>query len=84
MAITVGLRGRADVLTFRVTDNGPGFDPARVRRGAGLQSMRDRLGALEGRVSVVTAPGSGTTIAGTVPVPATTATPPEALTQDPL
>ena len=84
VAITVRLRRRGDVLTFRVTDNGPGFDPARVRHGAGLQSMRDRLGALEGRVSVVTAPGRGTTIAGTVPVPATTATPPEALTQYPL
>jgi signal transduction histidine kinase len=82
VAITVGLRQRGDLVTFRVSDNGPGFDPARVRNGAGLQGMRDRLGALEGRVSIVTAAGRGTTIAGSVPVHATTTTSPEALAQD--
>ena len=33
--------------------------------------MRDRLGALDGHVSIVTAPGNGTFVIGSVPLPAT-------------
>src|SRR3954465_10599979 len=51
--ITVALRPRADELTFRVADDGAGFDAAHARLGAGLQHMRDRLGALDGRLSIV-------------------------------
>jgi hypothetical protein len=30
--------------------------------------MHDRLGALDGRLSIITAPGRGTVVAGSVPV----------------
>jgi hypothetical protein len=30
--------------------------------------MRDRLGALDGRLSILTAPGKGTTVGGSVPL----------------
>jgi signal transduction histidine kinase len=66
--ITVALRQHADALTFRVGDNGPGFDPSQPNEGAGLENMRDRLGALDGRLSIVTAPGEGTTVEGSVPL----------------
>lgn len=82
VAIAVALRQHANELTFQVIDNGPGFDPSQAHTGAGLQNMRDRLGALDGRLSIVTAPGRGTTIAGSVPLRATTTTPRESVARD--
>src|ERR687898_175607 len=53
----------ADTLTLRVADDGRGFDPARdPGEGFGLQSIRERLMRLDGRVEVESAPGEGTTI----------------------
>src|SRR3954454_16310728 len=68
VAITVALREQAGELTSVVSDDGPGFDPSRVQLGAGLQNMRDRLGALDGRLSITSAPGQGTTVTGRVPL----------------
>jgi signal transduction histidine kinase len=61
--------GRSDgALTFEVEDDGVGFDPGTVTRGTGLQGIADRLAALGGALEVRSAPGSGTTIAGRLPV----------------
>jgi signal transduction histidine kinase len=68
VAITVSIRVDNDSLSFNVTDDGPGFDLSRATEGAGLHNMRDRIGALEGRLSIIAAPGRGTTVAGTVPL----------------
>jgi signal transduction histidine kinase len=50
---------------FAVTDDGPGFDLA-AATGSGLRNMSDRLAALGGSCRVVSAPGQGTSVAGTV------------------
>jgi signal transduction histidine kinase len=64
----VGTDGR-DVVTFSVTDDGVGFDPAGSGgRGHGFVNMSDRLGAIGGTVAVDSAPGQGTRVSGTVPV----------------
>jgi signal transduction histidine kinase len=55
-------------LGFTVTDNGDGFDPAKATHGTGLQGMADRLAAVGGTLRVEAAPGSGTTVSGTLPV----------------
>jgi signal transduction histidine kinase len=55
-------------LAFTVADDGRGFDPATTPRGMGLQNMADRLAALGGSLEVRSAPGSGTTIEGNIPV----------------
>jgi signal transduction histidine kinase len=55
-------------LLFTVTDDGRGFDPVTTPPGSGLQNMRDRLEALGGTVEVESAPGSGTTVSGRIPV----------------
>jgi signal transduction histidine kinase len=68
--ITVTLREHDGELEFDVSDNGPGFYPSGSNPGTGLQNIRDRLGAVDGRVSIITAPGQGTTVSGAVPVPA--------------
>jgi signal transduction histidine kinase len=54
-------------ISFEVTDDGPGFDPRTAKRGSGLQNMADRIAAAGGRLQIVSSPGAGTTISGTVP-----------------
>jgi signal transduction histidine kinase len=56
-------------LSFAVVDRGRGFDPSSVRSGSGLQGMADRLAAVGGSLEVTSAVGSGTTVAGRVPLP---------------
>jgi signal transduction histidine kinase len=58
----------ADRLHLEVRDDGPGFDVARVHDGVGLQNMRDRIGAIGGRVDVISEPGHGTLVAVSAPV----------------
>jgi signal transduction histidine kinase len=55
-------------LGFTVTDDGDGFDPTKATHGTGLQGMADRLAAVGGALRVDSAPGSGTTVSGTLPV----------------
>jgi signal transduction histidine kinase len=54
-------------LTFEVHDDGSGFDTVGMTYGTGLQGMADRLDAIGGTVGVISAPGEGTTIRGSVP-----------------
>jgi signal transduction histidine kinase len=61
---TVELRQAGGRLTFLVTDDGAGFDLASPVTGSGLQGMRDRIAALGGSLTVSSAPGRGTTVAG--------------------
>jgi signal transduction histidine kinase len=74
---TIELSHDSSELTFRVTDDGRGFDPDTVARGTGLQGMIDRLDAIGGSLEIRSEPGRGTTIAGRVPEtePATPAAP---------
>jgi signal transduction histidine kinase len=65
---TVRLRQDGGALSFEVSDDGRGFDPAATRISAGTQNMTDRIGALGGSVKITSAPGQGTTIAGTIPL----------------
>jgi signal transduction histidine kinase len=65
---TVRLWQGDGMLSFAVTDDGRGFDPAVTDYGTGLQGMADRLAALGGNLEVVSAPGGGTTVTGRVPV----------------
>jgi signal transduction histidine kinase len=57
-------------LTFEVTDDGRGFDPTAAHSGSGLQGIADRIAALGGELTVRSAPGKGTTVAGRLPVEA--------------
>ncbi|HWC70350.1 MAG TPA: ATP-binding protein, partial [Actinomycetota bacterium] len=53
-------------LTFSITDDGAGFDPGVIGRGTGLQGIEDRLGALDGRLTVASSPGTGTVVTGSI------------------
>ena len=51
-----------------VRDDGVGFPPDRARGGSGLTNMRDRVGAVGGRLSIESTPGEGTCVSGSVPL----------------
>jgi signal transduction histidine kinase len=65
---TVRLAHEGDELVFEIRDDGVGFDPDETGYGTGLQGMADRLDAIGGSLEVRSAPGSGTTVIGRVPV----------------
>ena len=65
---SVSLSEGAGTLLFTVSDDGAGFDPGHVAGGVGLTSMSDRVGAIGGILEVESAPGSGATVRGTVPL----------------
>ena len=67
-ATTITLVETNGDLSFRVRDDGVGFDPSAARMGAGLTNMRDRLEALGGALEIASMPGEGTTVAGRVPL----------------
>jgi signal transduction histidine kinase len=57
-------------LFFQVKDSGCGFDPDAVEAGMGTRNMADRVESLDGRLTVTSQPGEGTTVTGRIPLPA--------------
>ena len=55
-------------LTFRVDDDGLGFERAAVTEGTGLLNMEERVAKLGGHLEIAARPGGGTRITGTLPV----------------
>ncbi len=70
VGVTLSLLDDRAVLDVR--DDGIGFDPRRSPRGAsfGLTAMRQRLAELGGALEIESAPGAGTAVSATVPIPA--------------
>jgi signal transduction histidine kinase len=66
-AVRVRLTHEAGRLMFEVTDDGVGFDTSLTSAGTGLQGIVDRLDLVGGSVTVVSEPGVGTTVAGSIP-----------------
>jgi signal transduction histidine kinase len=69
--VTVRLTQDKGTLTFRVTDDGAGFDTAATTKGTGLQGIVDRLDTVNGAITIQSTPGQGTDIIGTVPIAVT-------------
>jgi len=57
-------------LTFRIEDDGRGFDASSTGYGTGLQGMADRLDAIGGEMTLRSVPGSGTSVSGRIPTQA--------------
>jgi signal transduction histidine kinase len=66
--ISIRLRADADELLLEVRDDGRGFDVDAVADGVGLQNIRDRFGAVGGRVEIRSAPGHGTVMLAAAPL----------------
>jgi signal transduction histidine kinase len=56
-----------DELRFTVMDDGCGFDPLSTPDGPGFASIRDRVAAFGGSMSVDSSPGRGTIVSGSIP-----------------
>ena len=65
----VKVREEEGKIEIAVRDDGEGFDPADSTGGRGLIGMRKRIELLGGRIEVTSAPGDGTEIAASVPLP---------------
>ena len=66
--VQISLTRSNGLLSFAVTDDGVGFDPASATRGTGLQGIADRLDALGGTLDIVSTVGGGTAVNGSVPI----------------
>jgi PAS domain S-box-containing protein len=67
--VFVKLEQRGDQLHIEVRDQGVGFDPNAVGETRfGLRSIRERARLLGGKAEIISAPGSGTSIAADLPV----------------
>lgn len=60
--INVQLMIENGVIALTVQDNGTGFDPETVTLGVGLENIRTRVSAYNGKISIHSVPGNGTEI----------------------
>jgi signal transduction histidine kinase len=65
--VTIRLGAVDGRVTFCVEDDGVGFDPATVRRGAGLLNLAGRVQAAGGSIHVESRRGLGTRVRGDLP-----------------
>jgi signal transduction histidine kinase len=64
------LREAGSVLSFSVSDDGPGLIDHDARIGSGMLNMRDRMTTVGGKLTVQSRPGQGTRVSGRVPLTA--------------
>ena len=64
---TVRLTEDEGRVRFTVEDDGVGFDPRSVERGAGLDNIADRVSAAGGLLRIDSARGRGTRVSGLLP-----------------
>ena len=68
--VTVTVAGERGAVTLRIVDDGAGFDPGGSFPGhLGLRSMAERAEKLGGTLAIESAPGAGTTIRVSIPIP---------------
>ena len=69
--VDIFLKGSAHHLLATIEDDGAGFEPkcARHTPGIGLASMRERVQYVQGEFTIQSAPGQGTVIDLSVPLP---------------
>jgi two-component system, NarL family, sensor histidine kinase DevS len=67
--VSILLVRRKEAVTLVIEDDGGGFDPDEARAdGLGLVGMQERVALHDGRVTIESTPGAGTTLAVEVPL----------------
>ena len=66
--VSIRLWNSPDELQLEVRDTGPGFAVATRGGGLGLESMRDRVASIGGRVEILSKPGQGTIVVAIAPL----------------
>jgi len=64
--VTVELAHRENEIVLRVEDDGVGFELGQVEKGIGLDSMRERLEAIGGHLSISSGSSNGTRVTAAV------------------
>ena len=68
-SVTILFTATSRKITFKVTDQGVGFDPGRIERsGDGLENLRRRAKRVNGRCKIDSIPDHGTTVSFTAPL----------------
>jgi signal transduction histidine kinase len=67
-SVRIVLTSDANETSFLVEDDGVGFDIDHTSRGAGVTNISDRLGAVDGKLDLHSAPGVGTRVRGSIPL----------------
>jgi signal transduction histidine kinase len=65
--ISIVISLEQEQLVMTATDDGIGFDPSRIHSGMGLQNMRERAAALNGRMEIFSMHDQGTRIRLMIP-----------------
>jgi len=60
--VGVRLEAKDDQIILTISDDGRGFNPARMTGGMGLDNMRHRAERLDGELSIESQPGQGTVV----------------------
>ena len=66
--ISIELRAKESTIMLKITDDGIGFDPQRIKRGIGLSNIYERVQLYGGTVDVDTAVGRGCRTTVIIPV----------------
>lgn len=67
--VLVAVHANGDLVNVIVQDDGTGFNSARKAQGGlGLVGMKERVEAIDGRLSIVSQPNRGTTVRVEIPV----------------
>ncbi len=53
---------KQDKLNIKLTDDGRGFDPEKVKKGYGLRNMQERAANTSGELAILSQPGQGASI----------------------
>jgi two-component system, NarL family, sensor histidine kinase UhpB len=67
--IAVSAANGNNVLTMIVKDEGKGFDVGTIIKGNGLENIQTRAASVGGKLIIDSAPGTGTTVKLTMPLP---------------
>jgi signal transduction histidine kinase len=66
-ALTLRVRGHDAALSLELVDDGVGFDMTTTAFGHGFVNMRDRVGAIGGKLQIESEPGKGTAVRARIP-----------------
>ena len=66
--VTIHLAWQENTLTLTIADDGQGFEVTDTVYGLGLQSMKERLAQLDGRLTINSTPGQGSQLTAALPL----------------
>lgn len=66
--ITLNVTATTRSVSVLYTDNGIGFNPKKIRKGVGFESIQTRIESYNGKLSINSSPGKGAQVSFTIPL----------------